>query len=297
MNVFVTGGSGVLGGALIPALVAAGHTVESLARTDADAAEVTGLGARPVRGDLLDAGGLAPIEADVVAHFATSIPRPGTGTGSWAVNDRIRGVGTRNLLDAAGAGNVRRVIAYSVIWVYGDHGDDWITEDTPLPTHVRPEIRSAVVLEDAVRASGLEWVILRGGHLYGPGTGTTEELLAAAAAGTLRIDGDGEAFDSLVTAEDTAQAAVLAVDQVPPSTVVNVVDDEPLRQWELYAAFAAHVGGPQPSRGADGQRWGSLRVSNLRARNFGFQPRHPNVAAGLGALHPSAILTTPLGGS
>lgn len=286
MDVFLTGGSGVLGRALIPAFVAAGHTVEALARTDADAAEVTRLSARPVRGDLLEPGGLAPIEADVVAHFATSIPRPGTGTGSWVVNDRIRTVGTRNLLDAAGAGNVRRVVAYSVVWVYGDHGDDWITEDTPLPAQVRPEIRSAVVLENAVRASGLEWVILRGGHLYGPGTGTTEELLAAAAAGTLRTDGDGEAFDSLVTAEDTAQAALLAVERVPASTVVNVVDDEPLRQRELYAVFAAHVGGPQPSRGADGHRWGSLRVSNLRARSFGFQPQHPNVAAGLGALHP-----------
>lgn len=285
MDVFLTGGSGVLGRALIPAFVAAGHTVESLCRTDADAAEVTRLGARPVRGDLLDPGGLAPIEADVVAHFATSIPRPDTGTGSWVANDRIRTVGTRNLLDAAGAGNVRRVVAYSVIWVYGDHGDDWITEDTPLPAHVRPEIRSAVVLENAVRASGLEWVILRGGHLYGPGTGTTEELLAAAAAGTLSTDGDGEAFDSLVTAEDTAQAALLAVERVPASTVVNVVDDEPLRQRELYAVLAAHVGGPQPSRGGDGPRWDSLRVSNLRARNFGFQPRHSNVAAGLGALH------------
>ncbi len=80
---------------------------------------------------MLDPGGLLPIRADVVAHFAASIPRPDTGTGSWEVNDRIGTVGTGDVLEAAAAGDVRRVVAYSVVWVHGDHGDDWITEDTP----------------------------------------------------------------------------------------------------------------------------------------------------------------------
>ena len=286
MHVLLTGGSGVLGRALIPAFVAAGHTVEALAVTDTDAATVAALGARPLAGDLLVAGGLRPMEADVVAHFASSIPRPDTRTGSWAVNDKIRTVGTRNLLAAAAAGSVRRVVAYSVVWVYGDHGDDWITEDTPLPDRIRAEILSAVALEDAVRASGVEWVVLRGGRLYGPGTGTTEQLLAAAAAGTLRTDGDGQAFESLVTAEDTAQAAVLALDRIPTGTVLNVVDDEPLRQRELYGVLAAHVGGPEPGRAPVSSGWGSLRVSNARARSYGFRPKYPNVAAGLRALLP-----------
>lgn len=284
MKVFLTGGSGVLGRALIPALVEAGHRVDALAVSDEAAATVAGLGARPVPGDVLDPRGLAPIRADVVAHFATSIPRPDTGTGSWEVNDRIRTEGTRTVLAAAAAGDVGRVVAYSVIWVYGDHGDQWITEETPLPALARPEIRSAVALEEAVRTSGLEWVVLRGGHLYGPGTGTTEELLAAAASGALRTDGDGDAFDSLVTADDTARAAVLALDRIPAGTVVNVVDDRPLRQRELYRTLAAHAGGPDPGRGPDGPGWGSLRVSNALVRSYGFRPRHPDVAAGLRAL-------------
>jgi nucleoside-diphosphate-sugar epimerase len=281
MDVFVTGGSGVLGHAVIPALVAAGHRVEALVRTDADGAIVSGLGARPVHGDLLDPRGLAPIHADAVAHFASSIPRPDRDTGSWATNDRIRTEGTRTLLAAAAAGSVRRVLGYSVVWVYGDHGDDWVTEDTPLPAEVHPPVQSALALEEAVRASGLEWVILRGARLYGPGTGTTEQLLAAAASGTLRTESDGSAFQSLVTAEDTAQAAVLALERVTPATVLNVVDDQPLRERELYAVLAAQVGGPQPARGAVGPSWGSLRVSNARARSYGFRPRYPNVVAGL----------------
>ena len=281
MDVFLTGGSGVLGRALIPAFVAAGHAVDALVRTAADATVVGDLGAHPVRGDLLDPDGLPAIRADAVAHFATSIPRPDTSTGSWAANDRIRTEGTRSLLAAAVAGAVRRVVAYSVVWVYGDRGDEWVTEDTPLPAEVHPAVRSAVALEEAVRSSGLDWVILRGGRLYGPGTGTTEQLLAAAASGTLRTEGDGAAFQSLVTSEDTAQAAVLALERVPSGTVLNVVDDEPLRERELYAVLATLTGGPPPASGPGGPGWGSLRVSNRRARSYGFRPRYPNVVVGL----------------
>lgn len=284
MHVFLTGGSGVLGRALLPALVAAGHSVDALAVTNEAAATVAQLGGRPVPGDLLEPDGLGPIRADAVAHFATSLPRRDTGTGSWVLNDRIRTAGTANLLRAAAAGGVRRVLGYSVIWVYGDHGDDWITEQTRLPTLTRPEVRSAVTLEELVQASGLDWVILRGGHLYGPGTGTTEELLGAAARGDLRTNGDGDAFDSLVTAADTAQAALLALDRVPAGTILNVVDDRPLRQRELYRALAAHACGPEPGRAPDVAGWGSLRVSNALARSFGFWPQYPDVAAGLRAL-------------
>jgi nucleoside-diphosphate-sugar epimerase len=290
MRVFLTGGSGVLGRALIPAFVAAGHSVEALAVTGEAAATVAALGGRPVAGDLLDPPGLDPIRADVVAHFATSIPRPDAGSGSWVLNDRIRTVGTANLLRAAAAGGVGRVVAYSVIWVYGDHGDDWITEETPLPGRTRPEVLSAVALEEAVRDSGLEWVIVRGGHLYGPGTGTTEALLAAAARGTLMTDGAGDAFDSLVTAADTAQVAVLAVERVPAGTILNAVDDRPMRQRELYEALAAYAGGPEPGRGPVVPGWGSLRVSNARARSFGFRPRHADVTSGLRALYRPAAL-------
>lgn len=289
MRVFVTGGTGVLGRALLPELVRGGHSVDVLTPNERGATLAATLGARPVQGDLLHPDGLAPIEADAVIHFATSIPRPDSGTGSWAVNDRIRTLGTANLLAAARAGRVRRVVGYSVVWVYGDGGDQWITEDFVLPTVVRPEIRSAVALEEAVRASGFDWVILRGGWLYGPGTGTTEELLAGAAAGRLRTDGNGRSFHSLVTAEDTAQAARLALERIPPGMVVNVVDDQPLRQIDLYRILAAHVGGPEPGRGPEVLGCGSLRVSNARARFFGFRPRYSNVAAGLRGLFPTTV--------
>lgn len=294
-RVFVTGGSGVLGRALIPTLVAAGLDVDALVRSGGARDRVAALGAHPIPGDLLDPGGVAPISADVVIHFASSIPRHDTGPESWSTNDRIRTEGAEALVAAAREGSVRRFVGYSVCWVYGDHGDGWITERTELPdpSEMRPEIRSAAALEQIVRSSSLEWCVLRGGWLYGPDTGVTEGMLAAAAAGRLVTNGHGDDFVSMVTAADVAQGAKLAVAQIPAGTTLNIVDDVPLRERDAFAAFASHVGGAPISAGPPEGGWGSLRVSNGLARSFGFRPLHPSLGDGLAALHPWPAASPP----
>ena len=72
MNVFVTGGTGHIGSYIIPELIAAGHEVTGLARSDKSAAAVSALGARVRRGDISDLDGLkaAAAESDGVIHIA-----------------------------------------------------------------------------------------------------------------------------------------------------------------------------------------------------------------------------------
>lgn len=72
MRVFVTGGTGHIGSYIIPELVAAGHDVTGLARSDKAAAAVSALGAKVLRGDLSDLNGLkaAAAESDGVIHVA-----------------------------------------------------------------------------------------------------------------------------------------------------------------------------------------------------------------------------------
>ena len=64
MSIFVTGASGWIGSAVIPELLAAGHEVVGLARSEESAARVAGLGAEVRRGDLDDPVGLAQAAAD-----------------------------------------------------------------------------------------------------------------------------------------------------------------------------------------------------------------------------------------
>lgn len=117
----------------------------------------------------------------------------------------------------------------------------------------------------------------------------TEWMLGAAQSGELRTNGSGDDFVSLVTAADVAAAVVLAVDGVPSGTTLNVVDDEPLRERDLFARVARFVGGPPPQHGPEQPGWGSVRLSNRLARSFGFRPRHPDVIAGLSSLVPSDV--------
>jgi nucleoside-diphosphate-sugar epimerase len=72
MRVFVTGGTGHSGSYIIPELIAAGHEVTGLARSDASAAAVSALGAKVRRGDLQDLDGLkeAAADSDGVIHVA-----------------------------------------------------------------------------------------------------------------------------------------------------------------------------------------------------------------------------------
>ncbi|WTX00004.1 NAD(P)-dependent oxidoreductase [Streptomycetaceae bacterium NBC_01309] len=245
MHVFVAGATGAVGRLLLPLLVADGHRVTALTRGESGAAAVLAAGGTPVVGDVYDAAGLAGVlraaSPDVVMHQLTDLSR-----GDLAANARIRTVGTRNLVDAALASGVRRIVAQSISWAY-EAGPDPAREDTPLDT-AAPEPRGTSVagvaaLESAVRELP-EWVVLRYGLLYGPGTWYTRYGLTAerARAGELAADADVTSF---VHVADAARAAALAL-AWPSGTTANVVDDEPAAAREWVPVFCDAVGAPQP---------------------------------------------------
>ena len=280
MRILVVGATGVLGRHVVPRLLERGHAVRAVVRREEQAQSLRFLGAEPVSGDILDPASLAGAAAgcDAALHLATAIPKPGEAP-DWGRNDRIRREGTANLLAAAAAAGVRRYVQQSITFVYGDHGAASVDEATPL----RPPAfaRSAEDMEDLVRGSALGWVILRGGLLYGPGTGREAGWWAAARAGTLRAAGTGDGLLSLVHVADLARAVVAATQAAPVGGIYNVVDDAPVAERVLYGYVAARAGAPAP--GAGGEPFlPSLGVSNARLRrDLGWSPAYPSYRSGL----------------
>ncbi|MFI5122431.1 MAG: NAD-dependent epimerase/dehydratase family protein, partial [Vicinamibacteria bacterium] len=105
---FVTGGSGFIGGRLLRRLADEGCRVRALARSDASAAVVEGLGAEPVRGDLSDAASLASGArgCEVAFHLAAHLGQWGTRAEFVAGNV----TGTENALSATRAAGVGRFV-------------------------------------------------------------------------------------------------------------------------------------------------------------------------------------------
>lgn len=279
MRVFVVGATGVLGRYVLPRLVERGHGVVAVARHAADVARLRRLGIDARSGDILDAESLRePLAGcDIALHLATAIPAPGPRM-DWSRNDRIRREGTRNVLAAAQQNGVRRYLQQSITFLYGDSGDQLVTEERPLAPY--PRISSAYEMEEMVRASSVEWVILRGGSFYGPGTGREDAWRRAANEGTLVLPGDGAALLSLIRVEDMARAVVLAAETAPAGALYNVVDDTPVSYTELYCYVAAQMMAPEPAAG--GPPVDSLGCSNAAIRRaLGWEPAWSSYRSGL----------------
>lgn len=274
MRIFLAGASGVLGGRLLPALIADGHEVVGLSRKSEGAEAIRAHGAEAVVGDVFDGAALTEAVAssspDLVMHQLTDL-----GSGDLAANARLRSVGTRNLVDAALAAGVRKIVAQSIAWVY-EPGDEPATEDVPLdlaaPEPRAISVRGVADLEAAVREVP-EWVILRYGLLYGPTTWYAPEGLMArrALAGELTADAD---LTSFLHVDDAVAAAVAALDW--PSGAVNVCQDEPAPGTDWLPVFCAGLGAPEPTR-SDAARHGWARgADNSYARTkLDWTPKHP----------------------
>jgi nucleoside-diphosphate-sugar epimerase len=280
MRIFVAGGTGVIGRALVPRFVEAGHEVVATARSTEGRDWLACRGAKPVYVDVFDAAELTAVVVaaapDAVVHQLTAL-----SSGSSADNAAIRRDGTRNLLDAALAAGVGRIVAQSISWAY-EAGTAPADESTPLDTSASGPravtVGGVQALEDAMTAIPRH-VILRYGTLYGPGTWYTRGGLMA---GKLRSGNllANEAVSSFLHVDDAADAAVQALHW--PSGPVNIVDDEPAPAWKWVPAFAAAVGEPPPERRTGRAGW-ERGARNTRARQLGWVPRHPSWNSGFSA--------------
>jgi 2-alkyl-3-oxoalkanoate reductase len=287
LRVFLAGATGVLGRALLPRLVAAGHEVTGMARSEQRAAAVREAGAEPLVCDVFDEqrlrAALATARPEVVIHELTALPQRINyrKRSHFEPTIRLRGEGTRILLAAAVAAGARRMLVQSIAFV----------QDPPGPGLVGEQSRTVLEMERAVSGSSeLEGLALRYGFLYGPGTVYGEH---GSTAKDFRrrlhpVVGSGEGEFPFVHVFDAADATVAAVSRGRPG-IYEIVDDEPAPMREWVPAYAEAIGAPPPLRvpvwlarliAGRGAAQGAVRMqarSNARAKaELGWEPRWPS---------------------
>lgn len=249
-TVFVTGGSGFIGGALIRRLIAAGHQVNALARSDDAATKVAELGATPQRGDLTDPASLATAAAgaELAFHAAAWLDRNGT----WADYTKSNVDGTRNVLDACRTANVRRLIHVSTeaVLIAGKPLVN-VDETSPLrPDSRAPYPATKAKAEQVVRAAeNLETVIVRPRFVWGAGdTSVLPNLVAAVKSGRFAWIGGGTHLTATTHIDNTVEGLVLAAERGKPGETYFVTDGEPVQFRAFLTELLDTQGVKAPSR-------------------------------------------------
>lgn len=298
MKVFLAGASGAIGRRLVPKLVAAGHEVTAMSRSQGRGEPARAAGARTVVCDVFDPDGLgrAMVEAEpeVVIHQLTALPARFNPRDKhfYDATNRVRTEGTRNLLAGARAAGARRLVCQSIAFAYEPEGDRVKHEEAPLMRGAPGSFGSAVeavrAMERAVLETGrIEGVVLRYGWFYGPGTYFAEDGSTSAEVRRRRypVVGKGTGLFSMIHVDDAADATVLALERGAPG-VYNIVDHEPAPMSEMVPALAQALGAPAPRRvpvwlarlvagpAVAGMAQELRGASNAKARReLGFEPR------------------------
>lgn len=284
-TVAILGANGVYGRWLTPRLTARGYAVRALVRRPDAASAVRACGADVRIADIFDEASLvAAVEGcDIGVNLATSLPGP-SGRGSYEANDHLRRNGTPIWLEACRKAGVTRVIQQSIAMLSASGSDAWSDEDTAVASAegiTGSAFAASIAMEGAVRASDHDWVILRGGLFYGPGTGFDDDWFARAHAGKLRLPGDGADFVSPVHISDMAAATVAAVEHWPSRQTLIIADDEPARWRDVFGFIARSVGAAPPEPGGRAG-FPSFRVSNRRAKAaLNWTPHYTSYRVGL----------------
>jgi nucleoside-diphosphate-sugar epimerase len=290
MKVLVTGASGFLGRYVCRELRDRGHEPVGLCRRPGSAPE----GVDETIGELSDGDSLEravrQTRPDRVIHLAAEIASQRSEAKIRAANVD----GTRMLLDACKSIDRRPTFVFASTVVTGEADGRLLTEDEPLPLETAYG-RSKQEGEGLVRDSGLDAVIIRPSHVYGPGGWFAEEFVnRLRQPGRFAVIGSGENLWDVVRAEDVAAAFADAAERGKPGSLYHVADDEPIRFYDFVARTAEALGTGAPRRvplwlarlvaGPDPVKavTRSARSSNAKIkRELNWAPRFPSAEQGV----------------
>jgi nucleoside-diphosphate-sugar epimerase len=207
MNVLVTGATGFTGGHLARHLAAAGHSVRVLVRHPRQAAGLAAAGFDLATGDLTDPASLTRATAgiEVVYNIAALYRQAGLPAEAYRA---VNADGVVNIVGAAGASGVARVVHCSTVGVHGDVDHPPANEDAPFkPGDVYQDTK--LLGEQHGRAAagrlGVDLVIARPTGIYGPGDRRLFKLFGQIARGRFIMLGRGRNFYHLTYVADLCE--------------------------------------------------------------------------------------------
>lgn len=284
MNIFITGGTGLIGTAVIAELLGNGHRVVGLARSDASAAALQQAGADAVRGDLTDLEALrsSARTADGVIHlafrhdfttadaFARAVAEESAALG--ALGEELTG-SDRPLVTVSGTPAIPGVVSTEtdVLPVEGPVGGRNRSVQATLELAARGVRSAAVRLPRTVHRDG---------------EGGFAGLLADAArrTGVAGYPGDGTQRWPAVHALDAAVLFRLVLEQAPAGTAWHAVDDEGDAVLDITAVIGRRL--DLPVERVPEETFGPLGPvfamdqpsSSARTREvLGWTPTHPSL--------------------
>ena len=211
MNIYITGASGFIGGAIARDL-ACDHTVHAMSRSAKSDDVVKALGARPVRGDLESISPRDLPDIDAVVHCAAWVEPWGTREDFWKANvdgtDRVLAA-TR----AAGANRFIHISTEAVLW-HGQHMRG-VDETEPYPART-PYLYSETKAEAerhvlAANEKHFDTIALRPRFVWGPGLAIFDPEASAGNLGILCHDDHGARAHVLFLRDQVGDATVSVV--------------------------------------------------------------------------------------
>ena len=283
MRIFVTSASGWAGSAVVPELISAGHQVLGLARSDASARTVAGMGADVLRGDLTDTDILraGALDSDGVIHLAFIPGRPGFEAAVQADAAAIETFAA----NLAGSGKPMLISGATIVTPGRPATErDELIAQGPVAARIRNMQAALAAAERDVRACLV--MLPRSVHGQGERHGFVPQLIAMARAkGVSGYIGDGASRWPAVHVKDAARLYRLAAEQAPAGAVLNAVGDEGVPVREIAEAIGRHLN--LPAKSLPAEEFSGMLVpllstdmaasSTITQELLGWKPTHPGL--------------------
>ncbi len=242
---FVTGAAGFVGSRLVERLRELGRPTSALVRDGSRAALLAQIGARACRGDVTLPESLKP-----AISGCTTVVHCAVGGSDLEQARAINVGGTENVLRAAAAAGVRRVVQVSSVVAHGRVWPPVLTETKPLELtgdpYAQTKAEAEVAAERLAREHGIELVIVRPTIVYGPGSARILAELSRVAFERIKMLDAGRGWLNMIYVDDLVEGIILALDTPAAAGESFLLSGDPAPTWHEYLTCLATMCGKPP---------------------------------------------------